>query len=620
MADRVRKKRFYALLAALAVFMTALPSNILAQSGAKVVEVAVAGNANINTDAVANAIALKPGDEYSESVVDKDKAAIMALGYFSVVTVHRQDVDGGIKVTYEVTENPKISAINITGNDPIPAETILGVMRTQPGQVLSVPTLNQDIGRIQEFYGEKGYVVYVEEVQVDPQTNALNIPIVVHRVESVEITGNKKTKTYVFLREMKTQPGTVFNRNTFRDDLMRIYNLDILEYIKEYEINPGSEVGLIKITLPVVEKKTGQVSLGFGYSSRQRLVGQAKLQETNFQGKGQGLNLLWEQGTSSNAVGGNASYEVSFFEPWIDRHHTSLNVSLYNKLQYRFSSGVFGSGSTFADDQFYSERRKGGDVTVSRPLSDNLRLYLGGKFENVDANPALLRNADQSLSNLVNIVQTGDVASGSVRLVHNTRDQDIDPASGLYNAISFELGTVDVTEYTDRDASGNIVANPIAIPFSGGYQKTAIDVRRYFSSGGPRVNPQDKRTTIAVRLRAGVGSGKMPYFEQFFVGGSESLRGYKEDRFWGTRMLVASVEYRRPVSQGLTGVLFVDYGDAWGTASSFSIPELPQHNGFEGNLGAGIGMRVQTPIGNIRLDYGVGSEGARTHFSMGHAF
>ena len=165
--------------------------------------------------------------------------------------------------------------------------------------MLNATVLNQDIAAIQDYYGEKGYVAYVtEEVGVNPQTGVLTVPILVHRVESVEIKGNKKTQSYVFLREMKTKPGTIFNRNTFRDDLMRIYNLDILEDIKQYEINPGSEIGLLKIVIPVVEKKTGQVSLGFGYSSSQRLVGQASLRETNFRGRGQGLNLLWEQGTT----------------------------------------------------------------------------------------------------------------------------------------------------------------------------------------------------------------------------------------------------------------------------------------------------------------------------------
>ena len=113
---------------------------------------------------------------------------------------------------------------------------------------------------------------------------------------------------------------------------------------------------------------------------------------------------------------------------------------------------------------------------------------------------------------------------------------------------------------------------------------------------------------------------KLPFFEQFFVGGAESLRGYREDRFWGDNMLLISVELRKPIAQAITGVVFVDYGDAWNGNPEFFIGELEQHVNFKGHFGTGVGMRVTTPIGHLRLDYGIGTEGGRTHFSMGHAF
>ena len=130
-------------------------------------------------------------------------------------------------------------------------------------------------------------------------------------------------------------------------------------------------------------------------------------------------------------------------------------------------------------------------------------------------------------------------------------------------------------------------------------------------------------TPIAIRVMGGVESGAIMFSEQFFVGGAESVRGYREDRFWGTKMLVANVEYRVPVANSLTGVLFVDWGGAWGGEKlNFPGPfkSLAQHTKFDPVASAGVGIRVRTPIGNLRLDYGIGSEGSRTHFSIGHAF
>ncbi|MCE5313748.1 MAG: BamA/TamA family outer membrane protein [Armatimonadota bacterium] len=594
---------------------------LMAQEVQKVAEVVVAGNDNINSDTIVNAVALKPGDDYTEQAVEQDKAAIMSLGYFSAVTVHTEDSNGGIKITYEVSENPKITGINIVGSDPISSQQVLDLMKTKSGQILNTTTLNQDIETIQNFYGEQGYIAYVtEDIGVNPQTGCLTVPILVHRVEEVDITDNKKTREFVFLREMKTQPGSIFNWKALSKDIMKLYSLDILEDIKRPEINPGSEVGLVKVVIPVVEKKTGQASVGVGYSSKQRLVGQARYSETNFRGLGQGLNVMWEQGTSSSATGGNGSYEVGFYEPWIDKKHTSLNVSGFDKLIYRFSSGIFNSSTLDEDDDIYNERHIGADFTLSRPLSEKTRVYVGARFENVDTDPSLLTTTENNqtvISDYVNIVQKGNVGTASVRLVRNTRDLDLDPAAGGYDAFALEVGTTDATRYK---AGAEPTDAPVPFPFNGGFQKSSVDVRRYYSKQGAKTSPQDKRNVLAVRVRLGYGNGTIPYFEQFFVGGGESLRGYKEDRFWGNKMLLTSVEYRKPIAQSIAGVLFLDYGDAWGTANEFDIEDLPQTENFDGHYGTGVGLRVATPIGNLRLDYAVGDDGARTHFSMGQAF
>lgn len=612
----------FVLLSILIGLAAGVWSPLSAQEVRKVVEVAVTGNQNINTETIQNVITLKAEDDYTEQAVEKDKAAIMSLGYFNAVTVHKDDATGGVKITYEVTENPKVLDIKIAGCDPMTPDKILAVMKTKPGLVLNTTTLNQDIEAIQTLYGEEGYIAYVtEDIGVDAKTGILTVPILVHKVETIEISGNKKTKDYVFLREMKTKPGMVFNRKVLNDDMLKIFNLDILEDIKQYDIAPGSEIGQVRIIVPVVEKKTGQVSVGFGYSSAQRLVGQARLSETNFKGRGQGVNLLWEQGTS-NAVGGNASYELGFFEPWIDKNHTSLNVSGFNKVLYRFSSGIFGSTS-LDNNSNYNERHTGGDLTLSRPVTEKTRAFLGSRFEHVKTDPSLL----QGTGDLYKIAQMGDVTGGSLRWVNNTRDFDLDPAMGTYQGLSIEFGAVDAVRFgrvdnpNKKESTDPQYLYP-KIPFKGAYTKGSIDVRFYFSRKGRKIKPQDKRTTMAMRLRCGVATGKLPFFEQFFVGGSESLRGYQEDRFWGTKMILASIELRKPIAQSIAGVLFADYGDAWGAPNYFIIDtnDLQQSESFSGHFGVGVGMRVSTPIGHLRLDYGIGSEGGRTHFSMGQAF
>lgn len=588
----------------------------LAQEGNRVAQVVITGNQNINKETIEHVIKLASGSQYTAQAMEADREAINGLGYFSAVSVRTEDTPDGIRVIYDVVENPVIKDIKIVGTGPVPQEKVSALLTTQRNQVLNTVTLPNDIEAIQRYYSEQGYLAIVtEDIDIDKDTGVLTIPILVNTVESVDIIGNKKTREYVFLREMKTKAGNIFNMKTLRDDIARIYNLDIVDDIQTPKIEPGSKIGTVAIAIAVTEKKTGNVSVGLGYSSTSQLVGRAEMSETNLAGKGQGMTLLWETAAASKGSGGNTgstnSYDLGFVEPWIDKNHTSLSVNVFNKLLYRFASSFPGQTGKI-DGQTYNERRKGASLGLSRPLTDFTRAYFTLRGETVDTSDIPSTQASR------NIAENGPIKSGTFRLVNNTRDFDRDPATGWYKSASLEVGHANVTE--DFITTVNDVPITTSTPLNGPFEKLQFDVRRYWSKGGAKVSPSDKRTTIAARLTGGVSGGQIPFFEQYFVGGADTLRGYREDRFWGDKMLVASLEYRHPIAQAMTGVIFMDYGDAWGSKSNFSVPGLSQDSSFSPNLGVGIGIRVNTPIGNLRLDYGIGSEGARTHFSIGQAF
>lgn len=592
------------LMAMVAVMITTIaPISAFADDGLKVSQIVVTGNQNINKDTISNILKLSTGMPYNKDMVEKDRSAINGLGYFSAVSAKTENNADGVCVVYDVVENPLVKEIKIEGSGPIKADKIVTLMKCQPNQVLNTLKLQDDIETIQNYYRNQGYVAYVtEDIDISPEKGVLTIPILVHTVESIEVVGNKKTKEYVFTREMKTKPGQVFNMMSLRDDIARVYNLDYLEDIQTPKIEPGSQVGKVKIAIPVTEKKTGNVSVGLGYSNRSRLVGRAELAETNFRGRGQGLTAMWETGTSGG-IGGSSSYELGFHEPWIDQKNTSLSVNVFNKLVYRFSSTMIGGGGDI-DGQTYDERRKGASLGLSRPLSNFTRAFLTFRGEYVDA-------AGISDSNDTQILPSnGNIKSGTFRLLNNTRDYEKDPAAGWYKSVSFELGQANVVQQLSNGTT----------PINGPFTKLQFDIRHYWSKGGRKTSPNDKRTTIAARLIGGVATGKLPFYEQFFTGGADSVRGYREDRFWGDKMFVASVEYRKPIAQAITGVVFVDYGDAWGSPEGYNLSSLPQHNGFNPVLGTGVGLRMVTPIGNLRIDYGIGSEGAKTYFSIGQAF
>ncbi|MDW8321089.1 MAG: BamA/TamA family outer membrane protein [Armatimonadota bacterium] len=571
----------------------------------RIAEIVIRGNINVPQEAILAKISAKPGMEFDQSTLSRDRAAIRDMGFFSDVIPRTENTPQGIRIIYEVQEYPRISQVRITGNTVFPTEEILKLMRTQPGRLLNHNDLAADIEAITRLYMQKGYLVNVDPDTVGPDRDdptVLNLPLKEVKVEAVKVTGLRKTRERVVLREMRyTRPGALYNLEQIQKDLQRVYNTELFEDIS-YRAEIGSDLSKVVVTVNVAERRTGLFSVGAAYNNRQQLVGFLDMFETNFWGLGQTVVIRLEGGGPANAN----NYEINFAEPWLDRRNTSLSFSVFDKTLYRFSRGLFTSEpGTIGDEDRYDERRRGGIVTLSRPLSESTRAYVGLRSESVRTNnPSVLPSE-------IFIKQDGTVSALSLRLTHNTRDVDFDPASGGFDSFAIETALADLKDIGTA-ISGGFVGRA-------NFSKISIDLRRYFSPQGRRRALADRRHVFAVRLYAGKAFGKLPFFEQFFLGGAESLRGYPEDRFWGDNVALLSVEYRAPLAQNLVGVLFVDVGDAWGGRYG-TINDFTQHSSFKPQVGAGIGIRVRTPIGPLRLDYGFGSEGARTHFSIGNIF
>ena len=144
MLQRISEGGVVCVVVLVAAMVLSIGSSGVCQESLKVVQVVIAGNQNINTDTIQNAIKLKPGDDYSEQVTTDDRAAIMTLGYFIAVTVHKEEVPGGLKITYEVTENPKITGIKVVGSEPVPAEKIVELINEEKKHLIYLAKLKSN--------------------------------------------------------------------------------------------------------------------------------------------------------------------------------------------------------------------------------------------------------------------------------------------------------------------------------------------------------------------------------------------------------------------------------------------------------------------------------------------
>jgi len=601
----------WSLLWLLLMLVCALPPPSARAQAPRVAQVDVVGTNRINRETVLAVISTKAGDELSAEQLERDRRAIEALGWFKVVAPPAvSQVPGGARVVFVVTEWPILNEVQISGNTVFDTAQIQALIKTKTGQVFNLAQWQQDVAAIENLYKTKSFVAQVLDNLDSPEfaeTGVLKAQVLELSIEAVRVTGLHKTKSYVVTRVLRQKAGKLYNTQKMAKDYQTLRALDFFESINSRV--DVSQPGKVVVTWEFKEKRTGQASVGLGYSPQESLVGRAEISENNLFGRGQSVSLGTEIGTR---VGG-PSFELSFNEPYFRKDGTSLGLSVYDKLVYRFSSSlgsVVGAGGS-TDLGNYFERHLGGQVSFGRPFK--LPVVLTFRHDEVTTN---------ELPKVVDFPrQDGSVSSASVRYTQNTRDYANNPTTGALNSLYTETGYAQIKS-GQTDSFGNTL-----------YQKLLFDVRRYV---GLKHNPQTKEPereqasqkipVVAFRVMGGTSFGRLPYFEQFFIGGADSLRGYTEDRFWGQHIFLASAEYRRPLANRITGVLFGDIGDAWGSLSEFRFtdPKLQtqfsQHAGFRPSPDVGVGLRVATPIGPIRLDYGFGTEGGHANFSIGHSF
>lgn len=568
---------FVAIVAVMFGAMATGPAAIGAETqGNKIVAVEVQGNSNIPSETILDAVRVKAGDTLSEEKVKADMKAISDLGYFYNVSAKTVPQAGGVRLVYEVVENPKLKSITFKGNKMVSTEKLDLLMSVKINDVLNVKKLNGDLERILKYYYNQGYSARISDVSVTPE-GAVTVSIVEATVGAIKVEGNQKTKARVITREISVKPGDTFDVNKIREDMRRIYNLGIFENV-DVKLDLNKETDSYTVNYVVKERRTGSANLGVAWSSTEGFLGYIDVGDENFLGNHQKVNLRWEFGANKNM------YEIGFFEPWLDANRTSLGFNLYNRradIERSWDSEVY----TYSPDPGnppekvkYTEIRRGGDVTVGRPLNLDTRLYLTLRIDDTDLQPIT-----EGLG-WVNPA-SGETRSITVAAVNDTRDNVMNPSAGSRKKLSVEL-------------AGGLLGGDYTF---GKYQ---VDGSTYFKTWPNQV--------LALHLAAGFSSGELPLTEQYKVGGSESIRGYKYGRFYGDKMVYANAEYRFRITKGLQGVLFADAGNAWANDEAMDLNSL--------YTGLGAGVRIDTPIGLLRIDYGTGREGGQTYFSFGQTF
>lgn len=548
---------------------------------------------------------------FSRDVFDRDLKRIIAFykekGYVKAkiikTDISTDATQNWMFITIFINEGEqfRVGDVLIKGNEVFKDKDLSSSILLTKGEIFNEKKLEDSKKALQSFYAERGYIFASirYDTEVLDKERIINISFVIREdevayIDEVIIRGNTKTKDKVIRRELLVKPGDRFDGEKIKKSRQNLNNLGYFDQIR-FDIEPGTAPNRKNLIFEVEEKKTGTFTFGGGYSSVNRVVGFVEISQNNFDignfptfmGGGQTLKLRGDIGSITSDT------SLSFTEPWLMDKPISLGFDLYdvNREQSRFSGWI------------YDEERKGGDISLGWRMFDRYTTtYLTYKYEDVS-----ILNIDQSAVQAIRD-EEGSFSTSSLTpsLIRSTLDNVFDPTSGSRHNISLEI------------AGGIFGADRDFIRY-------ILDSRWYL--------PLPKDFVFSIHFRGGgieeySDTQTIPISERFFLGGTNTVRGYQERDIGpqdasglpigGKVMLLANIELSRPLIEQVKGAIFYDVGQVWAEAGDIEVGELKS--------GVGVGLRVTTPIGPIRLDYGIaldrdpGDPSGRFHFSMGYAF
>ena len=338
-----------------------------------------------------DSMSIKPGSIVDNQILKQDLNAIYASGWFSGVKINSQNGPLGVRLIVNVIPNPILKKVELNSTNSIVSDQYVDdVFKNYYGTTLNLNEFQNKINTIKKRYESEGYsLARIKGPDRINKNGIVTLNVSEGIVSDVQlrflgtdgessIDGEPrkgKTKDWVIKRELKTQPGSIFNRKILEADIRRLYATSLFDDVKVSLGPDSSNPGRVVIFLDLSEQRTGSLTGGIGYSNSSGIFASLGLQETNALGRAWSTNLNLNFGEYST------TYNFSLSDPWIkgDKHRTSFKTNLFLSRDYpqEFKSETNGriyavdDTNTSTSDTFSSIvlEKTGGGFSLSRPLN-----------------------------------------------------------------------------------------------------------------------------------------------------------------------------------------------------------------------------------------------------------
>ena len=596
---------------------------------AKIQEISFIGNEAFSESTLKSEMQLKTGgwlswyskdNLYSKQKLTGDLESIRSYylnrGYLEFVIESTQvsitPDKKGVYLTISIREGNKFTVKNISlAGDTLGKDAeLMQLVVLKPGDTFSSARLTESTKAIAEILGSYGYAFATINTQPDVrrELSEVDLTLVVDPgrriyVRQVNISGNAKTRDIVIRREMRQFESSWFDSDKI--DLSK-KRLGRLGYFTETDITtddvPGSP-DQVDVNVKVSEKPTGAVTLGAGFSSTEKLILSAGINQENAFGTGTAVGLNMALGKI------NQNLTLSNYDPYF----TEDGISRYTDLYYRSSKPLY-----YVGDTDYQIKSVGSNIKFGVPYTEVDRVFFGTGFEAFQ-----VKTTSNTPQPYLSYAESYGIAAPGYPATLNTynvpvtvgwsrdgRDSSLIPSTGSLQQLSAEVGTP--------------AANMTFYRLFGQYQKY-----HSFSKGNILSFNGE------VGYGQAYGNNPFPIVKNYYVGGIGSVRGYSPGSLGpnyynvntgtyqptgGQSKIVANVEYTVPVpgsgvDKTLRTFAFIDGGNAFGENINLVL-----------NYAYGLGISWISPLGPLKFSYGIPykpyptANVQRLQFQVGTAF
>ncbi|CAN0902108.1 Outer envelope protein 80, chloroplastic [Linum grandiflorum] len=538
---------------------------------------------DLEAEAMAALKACRPNSALTVKEVQEDVHRIINSGYFSSCMPVAVDTRDGIRLVFQVEPNQEFNGIVCEGANVLPSKFVEDAFRNEYGKVVNIRRLDDAITSVNGWYMERGLFGLVSGVEI-LSGGIIRLQVAEAEVNDISIrfldrkTGEPtkgKTQPETILRQLTTKKGQVYSMLQGKRDVDTVLTMGIMEDVSIIP-QPAGDTGKVDLIMNVVERPSGGfsagggISSGFAYSNR------------NVFGRNQKLNVSLERGQVDSI------FRMNYTDPWIqgDDKRTSRTIMVQNSR----TPGNLVHGNQSGGSSLTIGRVTTG-LEFSRPLRPKWSGTAGLFFQHAGArdengNPIIKdcygspltasgKTYDDMLLAKLETVYTGSADHGSSMFVFNMEQGLPLWPDWLY------------------------------------FNRVTARARK-----GIQVGP----ALVLLSVSGGHVLGKFSPHEAFAIGGTNSVRGYEEGAVGsGRSYAVGSGELSFPLLGPVEGVIFGDYGTDLGSGPTVPGDPAGARLKHGSGYGGGAGVRVESPLGPLRLEYALNDRGEkRFHFGVGY--